>query len=256
MSRYKHLDIVKNLLWGKEHSGEYGIYLRLSGLLCVMEGRYEEARALLHRSIQTFLALDSNRNGKYAINIAGVYNYMAESYRLEGNYCSAFHYYDQAISYNRSRGYYPGAAVIYTNYGVAAYQNGQVLEARQLFRYAVEIYTDSHEYSEYPIALSYLALYDAQEQNYSKAAEKLTEALTLCETIGSPWWKGITLFMSWKIRQLMKERRQSCGELESSWPVPEEEHCRWCLSCLQKLPPRIETTEMEHELLRISQGTL
>ena len=252
----EHLDIIKNLLWGKEHSGEYGIYLRLSGLLCVMEGRYEEARALLNRSIQTFLALDSNRNGKYAINIAGVYNYMAESYRLEGDYCSAFHYYDQAISYNRSRGYYPGAAVIYTNYGVAAYQNGQVSEARQLFRYAVEIYTDSHEYSEYPIALSYLALYDAQEQNYSKAAEKLTEALTLCETIGSPWWKGITLFMLWKIRQLMKERQQSCGELEAFWPAPEEEHCRWCLSCLQKLPPRIETTEMEHELLRISQGTL
>lgn len=244
----EHLDIVRNLLWGKESTGEYGIYLRLSGLLRIMEGRYEEARTLLDRSIQTFLALDSNRNGKYAINIAGVYNYMAESYRLERDYFSAFHYYDQAISYNRSRGYYPGAAVIYTNYGVAAYQNGQFLEARQLFRYAVEIYTDSHEYSEYPIALSYLAFYDAQEENYSKAAEKLAEALELCETIGSPWWKGITLYLSWKIRQLMKKRRQSCNELEAFWPASEEEHCRWCLSCLNKLPPRIETIEIEHEL--------
>lgn len=250
-----HLAIVGSLLEEKEHTAEYGIYLRLLGLLRMMEGRYEAARAVMDRSIQTFLALDPDMNGRYAINIAGVYNYMAESYRLEGDYSTAFRYYDQAISYNRSRGYYPGAAVIYTNYGVAAFQNGQKEVARQLFRYAVEIYIDSHEYSEYPIALSYLAFYDAWEENYAKAAERLQKALELCESIGSPWWKGITLYMSWKIRRLMGGRRHNFKELEAFWPASEKEHCLWCLSCLRRLQPRVETAEMEQELLRMSKAS-
>lgn len=177
---------------------------------------------------------------------------MAESYRLEGRYSQAFRCYDQAIAYNRSRGYYPGAAVIYTNYGVAAYQNGQRSEARKLFRYAVDIYTDSHEYSGYPIALAYLALYDAQDGNFDRAAKQLRDALRLSETIGSPWWKGITLYMSWNIRRLMEKRSQRNEELETFWPASKEEHCRQCLSCLHQLKPRIETTEMEQELERIT----
>ncbi len=191
-----HLSIGRALLTGKEHSAEYGVYLCLLGLLRLMQGQYPRAREIMERSIQTFQALDSDMDGQYAINIAGAYNYMAETYRLEGRYPEAFHCYDQAIAYNRSRGYYPGAAVIYTNYGVAAYQSGQKAEARKLFRYAVDIYTDSHEYSGYPIALSYLALYDAQEDRFDRAAQQLRDALRLSETIASPWWKGITLYMA------------------------------------------------------------
>lgn len=249
----KHLTIVQELLEGREQTAEYGVCLRLLGLLRMMEGRYEEAREIMDRSIRTFLALDSDVNGRYAINIAGVYNYMAETYRLEGNWAAAFHYYDQAISYNRSRGHYPGAAVIYTNYGVAAYQSGRIREARQLFRYAVEIYEDSHEYSEYPIAMAYLALYDAREEQYAGAAQRLRDALALCDTIGSPWWKGIVLYMSWKIRCLLAERGHVSPELESFWPRSEAEHCGWCLSCLRRLQPQTETAEMERELLRVSQ---
>nr|MDE7220852.1 tetratricopeptide repeat protein [Oscillospiraceae bacterium] len=231
---------------------EYGVYLRLLGLLRLMQGKYPQAREIMGQSIQTFLALDSDMDGRYAINIAGAYNYMAETYRLEGQYQAAFHCYDQAIAYNRSRGYYPGAAVIYTNYGVAADQNGQRAEAKKLFQYAVDIYTDSHEYSGYPIALSYLALYDAQEGRYDRAAQQLRDALRLSETIASPWWKGITLYMSWKIRCLMEERGQKNEDLEAFWPALKEDHCRQCLSCLHQLQPRIETEEMERELKRIT----
>lgn len=247
-----HLSIGRALLEGKEHSAEYGVYLRLLGLLRLMQGEYPQARKIMGQSIQAFQALDSDMDGRYAINIAGAYNYMAETYRLEGRYSEAFHCYDQAIAYNRSRGYYPGAAVIYTNYGVAAYQNGQRSEARKLFRYAVDIYTDSHEYSGYPIALSYLALYDAQEGRFDRAAQQLKDALRLSETIASPWWKGITLYMAWKIRCFMEERGQTDGELESFWPASKEDHCRQCLSCLHQLQPRIETEEMERDLKRIS----
>lgn len=251
----RHLSIGRTLLERKESSAEYGVYLRLLGLLRLMQGDYPQAREILEQSIRVFLALDPDMAGRYAINIAGAYNYMAESYRLEGRYSQAFRCYDQAIAYNRSRGYYPGAAVIYTNYGVAAYQNGQRSEARKLFRYAVDIYTDSHEYSGYPIALAYLALYDAQDGNFDRAAKQLRDALRLSETIGSPWWKGITLYMSWNIRRLMEKRSQRNEELETFWPASKEEHCRQCLSCLHQLKPRIETTEMEQELERITSET-
>ncbi len=42
--------------------------------------------------------------------------------------------------------------------------------------------------------------------------------LELCDTIGSPWWKGITLYVSWKIRRLTAERECRRGELEELWP--------------------------------------
>lgn len=249
-----HLELVRELLRGAEHTADFGVYLRLSGLLELLYGRYHQARAILRRSIAVFQSLDPDTDSRYAINIAGVYNYIAESYRLEQNYERAFQNYDQAIVYNRCRGYYSGAALFYTNYGVAAYQSGRLEEALQLFRYAVNIYTDSHEYSEYPIALSYLAIYDAQDGRPVQAAERLRGALTICDTIGSPWWKGVTLWASWKIRCLMNQRHLACPELEAIWPASEAEHCAWCLSFLHRLQPRIETEEMERELLRVTGG--
>ncbi|MCI8303608.1 MAG: AAA family ATPase [Lawsonibacter sp.] len=252
----EHLERIETLLRGEEDSADFGVWLRLSGLLEVMQGRYVQAREILARSIRTFQALDPDVDGRYAINIAGVYNYIAESYRLEQNYEMAFWNYDQAIAYNRSRGYYPGAALFYTNYGVAAYQSGRRAEAKKLFRYAVNIYEESHEYCEYPVALSYLALYDAQEGCLTRASERLTYALELCDAIGSPWWKGIFIYMTWKIRLLMERHKWICPELEALWPVSQEEHCLWCLSYLRRLQPRIETEEMEQELLRVTGGTV
>ncbi len=249
----EHLTILRGLLKGMEHSADYGIYLRLSGLLELMRGRYPAARIILERSIETFQGLDSNMDGRYAINIAGVYNYIAETYRLEGDYDQAFSNYDQAIAYNRNRGCYPGAALFYTNYGVAAYQSGNIQEAKRLFRYAISIYEESHEYSEYPIALSYTALFDSQEGNLDQAAERISSALKLCDTIGSPWWKGVAIYITWKIRNLMKEKRWSCPRLEALWPDSETEHCTWGLSYLRRLQPRIETRELEQALQRAAE---
>ena len=245
----EHLSIIEGLLRGRERSPEYGVCLRLSGLLELMRGSYPKAREILFQAVQTFQALDPKMDGRYTINIAGAYNYIAETYRLERAYDQAFRYYDQAIAYNRNRGYYPGAALFYTNYGVAAYQNGSMEEAKCLFRYAVELYEESHEYSEYPVALAYLALFDCQEGEPDRAAERLSRALELCDTIGSPRWKGITIYITWKIRELIKGNR--CPALEALWPEGEEEHCVWCLSYLRRLQPRMETAEMEQELLRV-----
>lgn len=243
----RHLHIGMALL-GDAVCAELAIYLRLSGLYELMIGRYEEARETLFRSVRMFQSLDSGTDGKFAINIAGIYNYIAETYRLEGNFQQAFSYYDQAITYNRSRSYYPGAAVFYTNYAVAAFQYGNRKVARQLFEYALTIYRASHEYSELPIALSYLALYDTQDGNYVQAADRISEALRLSARIGSPWWTGITIFVLWQIRLLLEAASVSVAALEALWPFDKAEHCRWGLSFLCRLEPRAERIELENAL--------
>jgi len=247
MERY--LDAAREILIQTPLSAEYGTHLRLSGLLESMKGSYDQAKEILEQSIRTFQQLPHSGDGRYAINIAGVYNYMAEIYRIQGDYDTAFHYYDQAIVYNRSRGYYPGAAVFYTNYGVAAWWKGERHGARQLFEYAAEIYRSSREYSGYPIAMSYLAMYEAEEGNYAAAAEKLSDAHRVSDTIGSPAWKGITVYISWKIRRMLEEKNLRAPELETLWPADPREHCRWCLSCLSgvKNADR-ERLDMEREL--------
>lgn len=244
----RHLSAGMKLLEGRERSEDYGIYLRLQGLLEEMRGSYPAARALLEQSVRTLESLVPSSNDRYAINIAGAYNYMGECFRLEGRYEEAFRYYDKAIIHNRSRGYYPGAAVFYTNYGVCAFQKGEYEAARQMFLYAVEIYHSSHEYSGYPLALSYLALYQAQEGKTVQAAERLREAHHVCDVIGSPWWKGITIYLSWVIRRFLDENGLAAPELRELWPRREEEHCEWGLSFLRELPPRLERRELEERL--------
>ena len=244
----EHLKAGKALLEGQERSESYGIYQRLEGLLEQMQGNYQEARDLLYRSIHTLESLVPSSNDRYAINIAGAYNYIAECCRLEGRYEEAFGYYDKAIIHNRSRGYYPGAAVFYTNYGVCAFQKGEYEAAYQLFLYAVEIYQSSHEYSGYPLALGYLALYEVKRGEFAQAEGRLKEAHRISDVIGSPWWKGIVIYLSWRIRSYLDQTGQVVPQLRALWPASEREHCQWGLSYLERISPRKETGELRRRL--------
>ncbi|MBP3485231.1 MAG: hypothetical protein J6J81_00185, partial [Oscillospiraceae bacterium] len=110
------------------------------------------------------------------------------------------------------------------------------------------IYRDSHEYSGYPIMLSYLALYDAEDGNYASAARRLREAMDVSQRLASPWWMGITIYQMWKIRRLLEQRGLKVPELTELWPAEAAEHCRWALSYLHRLQPRIESRELEETL--------
>ena len=201
--------------------------------------------------MRTLESLVSPSDDRYAINIAGAYNYIAECYRLEGRYEEAFGYYDKAIIHNRSRGYYPGAAVFYTNYGVCAFQKGEYEGAYQLFLYAAEIYRSSHEYSGCPLALGYLALYGVRQGDLAGAADKLKEAHRICDIIGSPWWKGVVIYLSWRIRTWLDQTGQEAPQLRALWPADEGEHCRWGLEFLERIPPRLETGELQKRLEKL-----
>lgn len=237
-----HLEILNRLLSEKKDSENFGIYLRMEGLLQLMSGNYVLSRAMLQKSIQVFENLAPNGDDRYTINIAGAYNYIAESYRMEHDYQQAFLAYDQAILYNRSRGYYPGTAVFYTNYGVAAAQSGEHRIAKQLLNFALETYREAHEYSERPIALSHMAYYEAEAGNFGTAAKYIKEGVRISAMIGSPLWKAIVCYQGWRIHVMIARRHQDAPELCQLWPQDLTDHTNKCLSKLKNVtrgtPPK------------------
>ncbi len=67
--------------------------------------------------------------------------------------------------------------------------------------------------------------------------------------MGSPWWNGITLYITWKIRLLLeKTGDQRARAQRPLWPQDKRKHCIECLDCLHRLEPRTETAEMEQTL--------
>ena len=247
----EHLRLGMQLKEHIESSAEWGSYLRLNGLYYLMLGKHEEARLWLEQSIAAFEALDASMGGQYTINIAGAYNYIGETYRRQGDFQSAYTAFDQAIIYNKSFGYYPGAAIFYTDYGVAAFQDGNRAEARDMFLFAEQLYRASRDYSQKPIALSYLAYFDAEDGNWSAAAGRLKRAIAISEKLRAPWWMGVTLYMSWKIRGLLDAAGADVPELTELWPQSEREHCLLALQSLHRMERGIETDELEQRLLEL-----
>lgn len=247
-----HLKAGMKLLSGREMTEDYAIYLRMQGLLFTMQGLYEDAMSALEHSLRIFCAISSENGDRYAINVAGTWNYIAEVHRLNGRFEEAFRAYDQAILYSRSRGYYSGIAVFYTNYGAAACEKGEQERAWNLFHQALSAYRTDHLYSQRPIALSYLAYEAAEKGDYAGAADYLREAFQVSRQIGSPWWHGITLYQCWKIRELLDQRGDAAEKLRTFWPADPIEHLRRCLHDLHRLQPRKETAEMEEALRKLT----
>ena len=80
------------------------------------------------------------------------------------------------------------------------------------------------------------------------AAARLSKALDVGRKMGSPWWNGITLYITWKIRLLLEKQAINVPELSVLWPQDKRKHCIECLDCLHRLEPRTETAEMEQAL--------
>lgn len=240
-----HLDKGSALVEGRE-SPDAASLLRLRGLYALMLGNNDEARAWEERSIEMFSRLEQDAPGRYSVTIAGAYNYIAESWRLDKEYGKAFPYYEKAIGkYSKGTEYQPGAAILYTDYAVAAFQSGQLRKARELFMTADGLYRSFHEISQRPIALSYLARFFAEDGDYSRAAGLLREGRELCQAVRSPWWTGELAYNSYRIRELLESRGDRFAALEALWPESKKEHCLWCLSNLRQLEPREETEQME-----------
>lgn len=93
-----------------------------------------------------------------------------------------------------------------------------------------------------------LVLFDVEDGQYVSAAARLSKALDVGRKMGSPWWNGITLYITWKIRLLLEKQAINVPELSVLWPQDKRKHCIECLDCLHRLEPRTETAEMEQAL--------
>lgn len=243
----RHLLIGKKLLEHRPDSTEYGVFLRLEGLLYMMQGNCEKARTVLNMALQLFQKIDSSAGGSCSIHIACVYNYIGETYRIEQQFEKAFQSYDQAIYYNRGTGNTPIVAVFYTNYGAAAFEAGETTVAYNLFQYAEEIYQSYHMFSGYPITLSYLALYDAKRYDWSGAAQKLRMAKDICNRIRSPWWTGVMWYFVWKVSFFYRQQNTVCEILEALLPNSEQDLLTSIVNNLKRLPRVFE----EKKLLQV-----
>ena len=241
----EHLNAGMAICENNPGSVEMGSFLRLRGLYCLMRGENEEARKWLNRSIRVFEELDTAGSGEYDITIAGAYCYIAETLRLEERFDMAFVYYNKALSYSGGRGYYPGTASICTDYGLALFQSGQLEKAENQFLRAETLYESFYEQSQRPIALAFLAYYDTRRGLYRKAADRLRLAFSICGRLGSPWWYGTALYVSWIIREYLQENGLFPKEFTGLWPEDELAHCMLCLENLRRIEPTSERSRME-----------
>lgn len=225
------------------------MYLSLKGYLFILQGRYTQAHSLLERSI-TLLKSLPNEDGRYDLNIAGAYNYLGESWRLQGNYIAAYSEYKKSLAFNRSSPYFPGNAAFHANYGLAAWQNGDELLAREQFKTALSIYAHSHENRRYPHALGFSAWADVEDGQYERAAAKLQNSYELIRYGLSPLGEGMTLYMTYKIYRSLQVKGISASCLEVFWPNGILDSCRKACELLPECLYPLEVEELRNYLAK------
>ena len=180
-----YLEVALNLADECNYHKEMGILLRLKGLNMIMQGNFPEAERLLKESISTFM-VTQNVQRRYALNIAGAYNYLGEIRRGEGKFQEALDYYDKALDYARDQEAYSSWVVFSCNAGVACYNLEQYERAKQYFMQAYELFPRYVFYWRHPIVESYLALLSMREGKEKEAIRFLDDALHKLGNMNNP----------------------------------------------------------------------
>ena len=81
-----------------------------------------------------------NVQRRYALNIAGAYNYLGEIRRGEGKFQEALDCYDKALDYARDQEAYSSWVVFSCNAGVTCYNMGQFDRTKKYFLQAYELF--------------------------------------------------------------------------------------------------------------------
>ena len=180
-----YLEVALNLADECNYHKEMGILLRLKGLNMIMQGNFPEAERLLKESISTFM-VTQNVQRRYALNIAGAYNYLGEIRRGEGKFQEALDYYDKALDYAKNQEAYSSWVVFSCNAGVACYNLEQYGRAKQYFMQAYELFPRYVFYWRHPIVESYLALLSMREGKEEEAIRFLDDALHKLGNMNNP----------------------------------------------------------------------
>lgn len=180
-----YLEVALNLADECNYHKEMGILLRLKGLNMIMQGNFPEAERLLKESISTF-TVTQNVKHRYALNIAGAYNYLGEIRRGQGKFQEALDQYKKALEYARGQEAYSSWVVFSCNAGVVCYNMGRYPEARKYFLQAYELFPRYVFYWRHPIVESYLALLSMQDNQEKEAISYLDDALHKLGNMNNP----------------------------------------------------------------------
>lgn len=229
-----YLEVALNLADECNYHKEMGILLRLKGLNMIMQGNFPEAERLLRESISTFM-VTQNVQRRYALNIAGAYNYLGEIRRGEGKFQEALDYYDKALEYAKNQEAYSSWVVFSCNVGVTCYNMGQFARARKYFLQAYELFPRYVFYWRHPIVESYLALLSMREGKEKEAVRFLDDALHKLGNMNNPREAG---YVYMAIALLKKDYPESgiAGHYEGTVGV-------YATRALQVLDPYRDTWE-------------
>jgi DNA-binding SARP family transcriptional activator/predicted ATPase len=196
-----------NLARKIQHQKEMGILLRLQGLQRLMVGAYEEAEEILKESIYIFEML-SQREDRYALNIAAAYNYMGEIRRHNMKFASALYYYDKAMDICNEKKVFRGITLFNTNAGQAAFDMGDYDRAKNYFIKAIETYKQVDTFLGRSTAEGYMALLLIREGKYQEALDSLRNAEEYGRKLQSPYEQGLICRVKAEIRgQMMSNDR-------------------------------------------------
>ena len=201
-----YLEVALNLADECNYHKEMGILLRLKGLNMIMQGNFPEAERLLKESISTFM-VTQNVQHRYALNIAGAYNYLGEIRRGEGKFQEALDEYSKALEYAKGQEAYSSWVVFSCNAGVACYNMGRYEEARKYFLQAYELFPRYVFYWRHPIVESYLALLSMREGKEKEATGYLDDALNKLGNMNNPREAGYVYMAIALLKQKYPESR-------------------------------------------------
>jgi tetratricopeptide (TPR) repeat protein len=201
-----YLEVALNLADECNYHKEMGILLRLKGLNMIMQGNFPEAERLLKESISTFM-VTQNVQHRYALNIAGAYNYLGEIRRGEGKFQEALDEYSKALEYAKGQEAYSSWVVFSCNAGVACYNMGRYEEARKYFLQAYELFPRYVFYWRHPIVESYLALLSMREGKEKEATGYLDDALHKLGNMNNPREAGYVYMAIALLKQKYPESR-------------------------------------------------
>ena len=123
---------------------------------------------------------------RYALNIAGAYNYLGEIRRGMGRYQEALDYYDKAMEYARDQDAYSSWVVFSCNAGVVCYAMGRYEQAEKYFRQAYELFPRYNFCWRHPIVEAYLALLSMRKEQEKEAECFLDDAVQKLSKMNNP----------------------------------------------------------------------
>ncbi len=182
---------------------EKGILLRLKGMQRIMAGSFAEGEELLLEAISM---LESHENKeKYALNIAAAYNFIGESKRRSKAFCSAFDYYDRAISLCKGKALTRGIPIFNTNAGQAAYDMGDYAKAREYFQNAIDAYKRLSPLWGCSTAYGYMAMLLIGELKLDEGLAYITKAEAYAKVIQNPYEMALICRVKAEVRKKMEQ---------------------------------------------------